>query len=393
MSSNIQTVIIVHAAAEWRTFHRRAMLLALAETLPPGAALLCVNRPISLDVAPWKYPRKFWSGVWWMNLQSDGGRVVVATPRLLLHEIVAGKVPGATLVNRYLMRSQLRALLKRKFPKANRVIQWIYHPVQRWIWEIFPEGGKVFECYDEYARSAQGDFDLSKWEAELRLLEEADLTFATAQSLVDTRAPLARRLEFLPNGVPDFFFDGESEAAQDSIDAVPHPRVGYLGNIFSILDFQLLEDVFRLNPRWQLVLVGPVEKGVPVETLRKMPNVHFLGPRPYNRVPGVLRRMDAGLIPFVINDFTSAINPLKLYEYLAVGLPVVSTRLPELERFGGLVRLESGDATGFARAIEEILSRDRSSLRSQLITAVQPYSWTNIARRTVVPALRNTFGF
>lgn len=390
---DVRTLIIVHVAAEWRTFHRRAMLLAIEETLPFTVALLCVNRPISLDVASWKHPQKFWSGLWRTRVLAERSRIVVATPRLLLHEKVANSVPAAGTINRYLMRSQLQGVIGWTFPNVDYVIQWIYYPMQRWVWEVFPECGKVYECYDEYARSSRGDFVSSEWEAELHVLKKADLTFATARSLMDARAPIARRLAFLPNGVPDFFFEAGHELTSDPIDTVPHPRIGYVGNIFSILDFRLLEDVFRKNPRWQLVLVGPTERGVPIENLRKLPNVHFMGPRPYGSVPGVLRRMDAGLIPFVINEFTRAINPLKLYEYLAVGLPVIATRLPELERFRGLVHLENNDPAEFARGIEQILSVDRSSLRSESVSAAQLYSWMNIARQSVVPVLRNTFGF
>lgn len=164
-----------------------------------------------------------------------------------------------------------------------------------------------------------------------------------------------------------------------------------LGSATLATSSQLLEELFLKNPRWQLVLVGPIQKGVPIQNLRRMKNVHFLGPRCHDRVPGVLRRMDVGLIPFVVNEFTRAINPLKVYEYLAVGLAVVASRLPELERFHGLVRLESNDPAQFASGIKEMLAADRATLRSQSLSAARPYSWMNIARQCVVPVLKDVF--
>lgn len=393
MNEQIRTVVIVHAAAEWLTFHRRALLLALGDVLPRTVGLLCVNRPISFDVAPLKHPGKFWTGVWRVGLAFDESRIVVATPRLPLHERVAAKLPGAQTINRHLMRSQLHDVLASRFPSAERIIQWIYYPVQRWLWDIFPEGGKVYECYDEYARSPGGDLNAARWQADIDALRGADLTFATARSLMQARAPVARRMQYLPNGVPDFFFDDGQDFSPDPIDALPRPRIGYLGNLRSIVDFQLLEQVFRANPGWQLVVVGPTAKGVRINNLRSLSNVHFLGPRPYHRVPGILRRLDIGLVPFVINEFTHAINPLKLYEYLSMRLPVVATRLPEIERLRDVVRLRSNDPADFAGGIEQALSAGRSSDQCAAVAAARQFSWTNIAREFALPALRSTFAF
>jgi glycosyltransferase involved in cell wall biosynthesis len=388
MNSQVRTVVIVHAAAEWATFHRGGMLAALARALPPEMALLGVNRPISPDITPWKHPRKFWSQIWRTGLTYDAHGIPVVTPRLLLHERVAGSVPLAQTANKALQRSQLKAVLKRVYPNATQVIQWIYYPTQRWVWDEFPRGGRVYECYDDYSRTPAGERDDAMWAVEQVVLQAADLVFVTAKSLQSAREKLARRIELLPNGVPDFFFEASPKANDDPVAKLPHPRIGYLGNIFSHLDFRLLEDLFTQNSSWHLVLVGPVERGAPISKLAALPNVHFLGKRPYQAVPSVLSEMDVGLIPFVVNDFTRAINPLKLYEYLAVGLPVVGTRLPELEKFGGLIRIENNDAASFGRAIEETLRADQASLQARLTAAAQPYSWTSIVREHVVPALQ-----
>lgn len=393
MSSEIDTLIIVHLSGAWQTFHRRQMLLALSECLPGHVGMLCVDRPITLDVTPWKHPGKFWAGFWRTRLESErNGRIWIVTPRMLLHDHVAGRIIGAEAVNRRLLRLQLTPLVTRLFPSIGRIIQWIYHPVQRWVWNIFPGCGSVYECYDEYTRSSDGSYHPSRWQAELRLLGEVDLTFATSQRLMDARRSATRQLEYLPNGVGEMFFDTVVALEPDPIDNLPHPRIGFLGNIYSMIDFQLLEAVFARNRRWHLILVGPVQKGVAISMLQKMKNVHFLGPRPHHLVPGIMRRLDVGLIPLLVNEYTLATNPLKLREYLATGLPVVATRLPELERFQHVIRIADNDANDFSRAIGETLSGDRSSQYSEAVAAARPFSWTNIARHSVVPVLERTFG-
>lgn len=391
MDTKIRTIVIIHASAEWGSFHRRGMLLAMADAFPDSVVTIVVNRPITLDIGPWKHPRKFFSGMWESALTRERPRLYVLTPRLPLHEMIAARLPLAVRLNSRLMRLQIRSVVKSQFPEATRFIQWIYYPSQRWVWDAFADQGKVYECYDDYPRASDNGFDDKAWEEEKRVLEAADLSFATAQSILEARITFARRLKFLPNGVPDFFFERGTAQVDNPIHKLAHPRIGYLGNIFSHLDFSLLEELCQRHPDWQLVLVGPVESERAVAGLRRLANAHFLGPRPYDQVPSILRAMDVGLIPFVDNQFTSAINPLKLYEYLAVGLPTVATRLPELERFESVIQLEKNTAIDFEAAIKKTLAMDCNTAGSVLVESARPYSWTNIARECVIPAMNEVF--
>lgn len=363
----------------------------MADAFPDSVVTLVVNRPITLDIGPWKHPRKFFSGIWKSSLTRESPRLYVLTPRLPLHEMIAARLPLAVRLNSRLMRLQIRSVVKSQFPEATRFVQWIYYPSQRWVWDAFADQGKVYECYDDYPRAAGNGFDDKSWEEEKRVLEAADLSFATAQSILESRIRYARRLELLPNGVPDFFFERSISHADDPIHKLAHPRIGYLGNIFSHLDFPLLEGLCQKHPDWQLVLVGPVESERAVAGLRRFANAHFLGPRPYDQVPSILRALDVGLIPFIDNQFTRAINPLKLYEYLAVGLPIVATRLPELERFENVIRLEKNTANDFEAAIKKALAVDRNTAGSVLVESARPYSWTNIVRECVIPAMNEVF--
>ncbi len=393
MDTKIRTIVVIHASAEWGSFHRRGMLLAMADALPDSVDTLVVNRPITFDIGPWKHTRKFISGIWKSALTRESPRLHVFTPRLPLHEMIAARLPLAVRLNRRMMRRQIRSVVKSQFPDTTQLIQWIYYPSQRWVWDAFAEQGKVYECYDDYPRASGSGFDDKVWQDEKQVLEVADLSFATAQSILEARIPYARRLELLPNGVPDFFFERSIPDADDLIHKLPHPRIGYLGNIFSYLDFPLLEELCQRHPEWHLVLVGPVESERAVAGLRRFANAHFLGRRPYDQVPSILRALDVGLIPFVDNQFTRAINPLKLYEYLAVGLPTVATRLPELERFENVIRLEKNTAVDFEAAITRILATDHDAAGIELVEYARPYSWTNIVRDHVIPAMNEAFQF
>jgi glycosyltransferase involved in cell wall biosynthesis len=122
-------------------------------------------------------------------------------------------------------------------------------------------------------------------------------------------------------------------------------------------------------------------------------NVHFLGPRPHKDLPSLLGRLDVGLMPFVVNDFSRPLVPLKLYEYMAAGLPVVSTKLPNLAPYRSLIRLSAQDVDSFGVAITETLALDRADQAQKLRAAAQKYTWTKINEEYVVPVLRDVFGF
>ncbi len=392
MTATTQTVIIVYAYAEWETFHRRGMLTALSEALDPDTAILVVNRPITLDVTPWKHPQKFFSGIWRSELREDrDGRIEVLTPRLLFHDRIALHLPVGSVFNQKLLARQLRSVLQGRYPGYRKVIQWIYHPLQKWTWDAVPDCGKVYECYDEYARTASGGSDERTWKGELSLLSEADLVFAATRSLIPARAPFAKRLELLPNGVPARFFDPLRLTIDPEFERVPHPRLLYVGSMLPRVDCALLYNVMSRSPDWHLVLVGPGQNGSTIDRLRELKNVHMFGVQSYLHVPAIIRCMDIGLVPFVLNDFTRAISPLKLFEYMAVGLPVVSTQLPELSRFGDLLRTAESDPESFGKAISEVLVSDRERLGIALVARAKEYSWDQIVRKHVIPALREVF--
>jgi len=390
-STEIDTVLLIHVPSIWETTNRRYAFRALAETLPPHVAVICVDRPVDFFVAPIKRPRRFLSGIWRLGDFAVGERLRVIRPRLLLHEIPAARVPGVTAINRVLLRRQLQNVIRRRFPGARHVIQWIHGPAQRWVYDVFPDAGRVYHCYDEYTCSNDGRFHPDRWEREKRVIQEADITFITSELLKHRREKIARRLALIPNGVPEFFFE-HHPIGTDPIDQIPHPRIGYLGNVFALLDYDLLREICVQRPDWQMVFVGPIYSEALVQDLRGLPNAHFVGPRPHEELPAILQRFDVGLMPFLINDFTRPLVPLKLYEYLAVGVPVVSTDLPNLDTFRSLIRLVPNEVGAFEAAIAQELTRDRTGIAARLREAARAFTWPRINKEYVIPVLREEYG-
>ncbi len=161
------------------------------------------------------------------------------------------------------------------------------------------------------------------------------------------------------------------------MDALAHPRIVFTGAIVTTkLDIPLLVELARLQPSWSFALVGPVGPGDPhadVSPLVGEPNIHLLGPRPYQQLPGVLRAADAGLIPYARNELTESIFPMKVYEYLAAGLPVVATALPALSGVDFLAT--ASDAQGISALLQQALSENSPSMRAARSFSASSHSW------------------
>jgi len=389
MPGTTHTLIVIHLAGQWRVFHRRHLISALAEALPEGWAILAVNRPLTADVTPLKYPGRLRRELLrrapiWISRQLH-----VFTPLMLLHERTATHVPGMTKLNLWFLRCQLRNVIRQQFHETRRIISWIYHPYQSWTLDLLPSAKTIYECYDEYGVSPNGEQKPEIRYRERRLLTECELIFVTANVLGLNRKTAMGKIVYMPNGAPTSFI---RTYAAKSVGLCMKPRVGYLGNLRLEIDVELLGRLARHNPQWQFVFVGPVQKTQMTTRLRLLPNVEMLGCQPYDNLPAILECFDVGLAPFRLNAFTEAINPLKIYEYMAAGVPIVASDLPELRRFADIIRLVENTPEAFAEAITAVLGADRETLRRKLIATAREYTWEAICRRVIVPELLRLVG-
>ncbi len=174
------------------------------------------------------------------------------------------------------------------------------------------------------------------------LLARADAVVTSSHELAARSRHLgARRVEVVENGVPAWFREASARATPDpTLAAFPGPRFGYVGTISSWFDFSAVRRLALAFPSASVLLVGPRACRPP----RLPPNVHFVDARPHEQLPSVLRAFDVGLVPFRRTALVDAVNPVKVYEYLAAGLPVLATDSTELRRFGAAVTVVDSEA-------------------------------------------------
>jgi GT2 family glycosyltransferase/glycosyltransferase involved in cell wall biosynthesis len=230
----------------------------------------------------------------------------------------------------------------------------------------------VINRSDRYSALPEADPDVIRPLEEV-LLREGDVIVYTSHQLMEEEARAAgTRARFLGHGVDLDHF--HAVAPHPELEAVPHPRVGFFGGLDDYtVDVDLLRSVADRLPTAQLVLVGDASS-CEIDDLLERPNVHWFGQRPYAEIPAFGAGFDVALMPWLDNDWIRHSNPIKLKEYLALGLPVVSTPFPELEHLPeGLVAVGSG-SDEFVAAIESSLIAPPDPGRQR--QAVRDETWT-----------------
>jgi glycosyltransferase involved in cell wall biosynthesis len=257
-------------------------------------------------------------------------------------------------------------------------ILWAYVPQAEVLIDALEPSLIVYHCVDDIA--AHGRIDTASFRAaEERFAGRADLVLASAPKLAERLRRFSSNVIDAPNVADtDLFSHALEPGPEDAAMAVlPRPRIVFTGAIVATkLDLPLLLALARARPTWSFALVGPIGPGDPhtdVSALAAAPNVHLLGPRSYSELPDVLRAANVGLIPYSRNELTDSVFPMKVYEYLAAGLPVIATQLPALD---GVAEVRSAaDADGMLVLLEQALAEDSAELRAARSQAAAGHSW------------------
>ena len=260
--------------------------------------------------------------------------------RMTVPQIPLRKVPGVQWFNRrvsiWAVRRALRIL------GFKRRISWFAVPHPGFLAGKLGEDLVVYYCVDDYAAHPGVD-SVTIGRADEALTRAADLVFVAPPALVEAKKRLNSSSIFSPHGVDVELFGRANDPQTplpDGIQAWARPIVGFFGSLADWIDLDLIERIAKARPAYTILLVG--QSFVDTSALRSLPNVVLAGPQPYPTLPRWARAFDAAIIPYKLNRQVLNANPLKLREYLATGVPIVSVSNPEIERFAEHIRIAHG---------------------------------------------------
>jgi glycosyltransferase involved in cell wall biosynthesis len=341
MALHGHTILLV---STHRWYHNRYSKQHVASVLSKRNRVLYVEPELAAPVFP-RSMRIF-------RPPEENGDLIVATPRV---------TPGlsrfdvAHRLRRHDLAHQFRNLV-RKHAKGPLVL-WIFRPDFVFLHDVFPDRvASVYHCVDRHGALFSDSMRAMVETEEKRLVCEADLTIAVSQQLVQWLRSLGGDPLLVPNGVGEIFF--ERCDAPGLPDDLPRPRALHVGSFDRTTDIRLLERVVLELRDVSFVFVGPVADDMETfkNRLSALPNVRFLPHRPWNELPVVVRDADVGLLPFTTGEYTLSGCPLKLVEYLAVGMPVVVSGLsPSVELEPLIYRRERSErfTEGVIKALSE----------------------------------------
>ena len=260
-------------------------------------------------------------------------------------------------------------------PPGDERVVWIYTPLALELALSLNPTTLVYDVMDDLAafKDAAPELVVRQRQA----LRRADVVFAGGRSLHRSVVKQGRPdAQLVPSGVATEHYSSAVSAKRGT----GRPTAGYVGVLDERLDLDLIAGLAARLPEWEIRMIGPVIKIDPA-TLPQAPNITYYGQQPYDKLPGLMGELDVALMPFALNEATRSISPTKTLEYLASGLPVVSTRVPDVVAdFDTVVELRD-DADGFAMACELLRGRSSAAEPSALQRILRRNHWDRIAKR------------
>jgi len=385
--------LVVFLSPDWEISYRASMFREIARQLAErNGQVICLNRPAFVLSDLLTNPKR------WLRAFSNkpvklGSNLTVLRPKLLIHPLIARHIPFIQKHQKRVYLKQVEDLLKAEGFLPEDTFLWISHPYQFMEMDMPANYKVVFERYDKYDKAVGLSAGLSGLVSKLEqaLLKRADLVITTASKLAVELNAHKEKVYHLPNSADYEFFSGIATAPDIKnglANDIKPPVIGYLGTIHEGIDMDLLLKLVELKKEWTFLLVGPVQSGKLAEDkrfieLKSLSNVIMTGWLGWDLLPGYLKLFNVGIIPYRLDcEFNRYVDPNKFHEYMAMGLPIVSTSLPEMEKYSEWVEMTDAPET-FVTAIEAVLKQDDESLKSQRKNYAKENSWQQRAAKII----------
>lgn len=363
--------IICISSVDWDPIWTRKQ--QVMSRLPDSNRILYIEPPITLLSALKDRSLWFKWSLWLKGARKKTENIYLYSPPVVLP--FGNKYRWVNRINQRWILLFIKKIVQ-KLGMENPIV-WTYLPNSLPLARGLKPGMLIYDCVDEHSEYTGLINKEVVLEAERELLARCDLVFVTAAGLFESKKKNAREIYLLPNAADVGHFslaDREDTRVPEEIARLPKPVLGFVGVIHDWIDLDLLAYLAEKRPDWSVAMIGPVGAGVNVDKLKELPNVYFFGRKVKEELPGYIKAFDVCLNPFRKNELTERVSPLKFYEYLASGRPVVSVEMPGVMEFSGVIEIAAGYEE-FLKGIERALAGDNDEKKKLRMEAAARNSW------------------
>jgi len=316
-----------------------------------------------------------WRRVLKRGLISKIDGIKVVTPISILPIFCYNKI---SLFNEWLLTRLTKLLLKRKLSRketrSSFLILWLSHPFGGEFVGRFSESFVCYDCTEKFALYEGWDrkFLEEVRKRDIAIASKADLILTQTKSHCEEKQRINPNTYLSPNAVDCDLFESNSEKFDFSRYGITiKPIIGFVGNMSWRIDYRLLHSLATTHPEWSLVFVSPLSDKSLIKDLKKLPNVYFLGSRSYFNIPQLIRAFDVCIIPYKNTGVEN--SPIKLFDYLASGKPIVTTRIPGVMDFADVVYIANSEED-FSKKVEQAL-KEPPTLAERRLARARENSW------------------
>jgi len=262
------------------------------------------------------------------------------------------------------------------------LVVWSFFPFMSQHWQKLGQKLTIFDAVDNWTLHSAYNKQVAKLKKSYDIIRnESDLIFVVSKNLVNFFEDQAN-VYWIPNGVDIKHYTKKQQLVNRDIADIPKPIVGYIGVIQEKVDLELIKFLAEKNPKKSFVMVGPVwnEQDKAKLELAQFNNVYFLGYKSYAEAPMYIQQFDVGIIPHKKIDFSASTNPMKMYEYLATGLPVVASQGSGAEDLKEVVYLAK-TYDEFNDYISLALKEKAKDKKQARLEFVKKYSWLSTVNK------------
>jgi teichuronic acid biosynthesis glycosyltransferase TuaH len=307
-------------------------------------------------------------------------KIVVVPPLWSLHFLPEGKLYRILLrFNEKTIAKTINQIVeKEKIENFIYINSWVFHypNVSKYIKSTL----RIYHCIDPLVMDYDKKHGIL---SEQELIKNSDMVICTSKKLQEEKKKFHPKTHFVSNAADikhSILATNKNLPVHKAVSQFKKPVIGYFGSIEKRIDYEMMKDVIEKNKDKNFVFAGPVAKEWVPASFLELENVHFIGRIPYDEMPSVLKCFDVAIIPFRKYEDSSTVFPMKLFEYLGAGKPVVSTDFnPDLENFTNDLVAYCSNAEEFSAAINKALKKDNEFLQQERIELASNHTWESRA--------------